>query len=152
MAGGLFVLPKMHKITQNSLLKKHGIFYLTFSFPHHTRYSLHWQQPYDKIWCYHRLTRANTPASASFRRFLSFSPWRALARLRLKNQKSLEYPSLADADSFAGAEMRPDKERPVENTAVLSRDLTPYGRISARQNRVCPCQPMVESEGYHDPF
>ena len=39
--------------------------------------------------------------------------------------------------------MRPDKERPVENTAVLSRDLTPYGRISARQNRVCPCQPMV---------
>ena len=92
---------------------------------------------------YHRLTRANTPASASFRRFLSFSPWRALARLRLKSQKSLEYPSLADADSFAGAEMRPDKERPAENTAVLSRDLTPYGRISARQNRVCPCQPMV---------
>ena len=31
MAGGLFVLPKMYKITQNSLLKKHGIFYLTFS-------------------------------------------------------------------------------------------------------------------------
>ena len=31
MAGGLFVLPKMHKITQNSLLKKHGIFCLTFS-------------------------------------------------------------------------------------------------------------------------
>lgn len=29
--GGLFVLPKMHKITQNSLLKKHGIFCLTFS-------------------------------------------------------------------------------------------------------------------------
>lgn len=33
MAGGLFVLPKMHKITQNSLLKKHGIFCLTFSRP-----------------------------------------------------------------------------------------------------------------------
>jgi hypothetical protein len=31
LAGGLFVLPKMHKITQNSLLKKHGIFCLTFS-------------------------------------------------------------------------------------------------------------------------
>ena len=31
MAVGLFVLPKMHKITQNSLLKKHGIFCLTFS-------------------------------------------------------------------------------------------------------------------------
>ena len=25
------MLPKMHKITQNSLLKKHGIFCLTFS-------------------------------------------------------------------------------------------------------------------------
>jgi len=31
LAGGLFVLPKMHKITQNSLLKKYGIFCLTFS-------------------------------------------------------------------------------------------------------------------------
>lgn len=31
MAGGLFALPKMYKITQNSLLKKHGIFCLTFS-------------------------------------------------------------------------------------------------------------------------
>ena len=27
--------------------------------------------------------------------------------------------------------------------AVLPRGLTQYGRISARQNRVCPCQPMV---------
>ena len=26
---------------------------------------------------------------------------------------------------------------------VLSRDLTLYGPISARQNRVCPCQSMV---------
>lgn len=34
MAGGLFALPKMHKITQNSLLKKHGIFCLTFSCAH----------------------------------------------------------------------------------------------------------------------
>ena len=92
---------------------------------------------------YHRLTRANTPASVSFRRFLPFSPWRAPARLRLKSQKSLEDPSLAGAGSFAGAEMCPDKERPAENTAVLSRGLTRYGRISARQNRVCPCQSMV---------
>ena len=91
------------------------------------------------------MTRANTPVSASFRRFLPFSPWLAPASLRLKKQKPLEYPSLAGAGSFAGAEMCPDKERPAENTAVLSRDLTQYGRISARQNRVCPCQPMVPS-------
>ena len=94
---------------------------------------------------YHRLTRANTPASVSFQRFLPFSPWRAPARLRLKSQKSLEDPSLAGAGSFAGAEMCSGKERPAENTAVLSRDLTPYGRISVRQNRVCPRQSMVQS-------
>ena len=107
------------------------------------------------------MTRANTPASVSFRRFLPFSPWLApaslqgnvarqhrreyadSASLRLKSQKSLEYPSLAGAGSFVGAEMCPDKERPAENSDVLSRDLTRYGRISARQNRVCPCQPMA---------
>ena len=92
---------------------------------------------------YHRLTRANTPDSASFRRFLLFSSWLAPASLRLKKQKSLENTSLPGAGSFVGAEMCPGKERPAENTAVLSRDLTRYGRISARQNRVCPCQSMV---------
>lgn len=79
------------------------------------------------------MTRANTPASVSFRHFLPFSPWLApaslqgnvarqhrreyadSASLRLKSQKSLEYPSLAGAGSFAGAEMCPDKERPAEN-------------------------------------
>ncbi|PWL80500.1 MAG: hypothetical protein DBY18_04600 [Clostridia bacterium] len=49
---------------------------------------------------YHRLTRANKPAAATFRRFLSFSPWRALARLRLKNQKSLENALAAGAKQF----------------------------------------------------
>ena len=97
---------------------------------------------------YHRLTRANTPDSASFRRFLPFSPCWASAQRRLKNQKSLENTSLPGAGSFIGAEMCPDKERPAENTAVLSRDLTRYGRISARQNRVCPCQSMVVSPLY----
>ena len=92
---------------------------------------------------YHRLTRANTPDSASFRRFLPFSPCWASAQRRLKKQKSLENTSLPGAGSFVGAEMCPGKERPAENTAVLSRDLTRYGRISARQNRVCPCQSMV---------
>ena len=39
--------------------------------------------------------------------------------------------------------MCPDKERPAENTTVLSRGLTRYGGISVRQNRACPCQSMV---------
>ena len=120
-----------------------------------------------KMWKgYHRSTRANTPDSVSFRRFLLFSSWLApaslqrnvarqhrreyadSASLRLKKQKSLENTSLPGAGSFAGAEMCPGKERPAENTAVLSRDLTRYGRISARQNRVCPCQSMVVSPLY----
>ena len=42
--------------------------------------------------------------------------------------------------SFDGAEMCPDDEKAAENTAVLSRALKKYGRISARQNRVCPYQ------------
>ena len=49
---------------------------------------------------YHRLARANTPDSVSFRRFLLFSPWLAPASLRLKNQKSLENTSLAGAEQF----------------------------------------------------
>ena len=93
---------------------------------------------------YHHLTRTNTPDRASFRRLLPFSPWWAPAHLRLKNQKPLEDPSLSGAGSFAGAEMCPDKERPAEDTAVSSRGLTMYGPISARQNRVCPCQAMVQ--------
>ena len=43
-----------------------------------------------------RLTRAHTSDSQSFRCFLSFSPWRATARLRPKEQKSLENPRLSD--------------------------------------------------------
>ena len=39
--------------------------------------------------------------------------------------------------------MWPDDEKAAENTAVLSRTLKKYGRISASQNRVCPCQLMV---------
>ena len=33
--------------------------------------------------------------------------------------------------------------------AVLPKGLTRYGRISARQNRVCPCQSMVSAENGH---
>ncbi len=46
------------------------------------------------------MTRANTPASVSFRRFLPFSSWRAPARLHLKSQKSLVNSSLAGALQF----------------------------------------------------
>ena len=35
------------------------------------------------------------------------------------------------------------RKDPQRILAVLSRGLTQYGRISARQNRVCPCQSMV---------
>lgn len=47
-----------------------------------------------------RLTRAHTSDSQSFRCFLPFSPWRATARLRPKEQKSLENPRLSDAKQF----------------------------------------------------
>ena len=86
---------------------------------------------------YHRSTRANTPDSAPFRRFLLFSPWWAPAHLRLKKQKSLENPSLSGAGSFAGAEMRPDKERPAENTCRIVKGL------DAVWAHFCPSKPCL---------
>ena len=86
---------------------------------------------------YHRLTRANTPASVSFRRFLSFSPWRAPARLRLKSQKSLGNPSLAGAKQFYCAEMCPGKEGPAGNTCRISK-----GRDAAWAH-FCPAKPCL---------
>ena len=101
------------------------------------------------------MTRASTPDSVSFRRFLPFSPWRApaslqrnvarqhrreyadSARLRLKNQKSLENPSLAGAYSFAGAEICPDKERPAENTCRIVKGL------DAVWAHFCPSKPCL---------
>ena len=47
-----------------------------------------------------RLTRARTSDSQPFRCFLPFCPWRATARLRPKEQKSLENPRLSDAKQF----------------------------------------------------
>ena len=38
------------------------------------------------------------------------------------------------------------RKGPQKILVVLSRDLTLYGPISARQNRVCPCQAMVMKE------
>ena len=87
--------------------------------------------------CYHRLTRANTPASAPLRRFLSFSPWRAPARLRLKSQKSLGNPSQAGAKQFCRAEMCPDKERPAGNTCRISKGL------DAVWAYFCPSKPCL---------
>ena len=68
---------------------------------------------------YHRLTRVNTPDSVSFRRFLSFSPWRAPARLRLKKQKSLENTSLAGAKQFC-------RSRNVSRQEKTRREYLPY--------------------------
>ena len=87
--------------------------------------------------CYHRLTRANTPASAPLRRFLSFSPWRAPARLRLKSQKSLGNPSQAGAKQFCRAEMCPDKGRPAGNTCRISKGL------DAVWAYFCPSKPCL---------
>ena len=86
---------------------------------------------------YHRLTRANTPASAPLRRFLPFSPWRAPERLRLKSQKSLGNPSLAGAKQFCRAEMCPDKERPAGNTCRISKGL------DAVWAYFCPSKPCL---------
>ena len=36
------------------------------------------------------------------------------------------------------------RKDPQRILAVLARGLTQYGHISARQNRVCPCQSMVD--------
>ena len=38
------------------------------------------------------------------------------------------------------------RKDPQRILAVLSRGLTQYGHISARQNRVCPCQSMVAKQ------
>ena len=68
---------------------------------------------------YHQLTRADTPVTAPFRRFFPFSPWRARARLRLKNQKSLENPSLTGAEQFC-------RSRNVSRQEKTRREYLPY--------------------------
>lgn len=83
------------------------------------------------------------PVGVSLRRFLPFSPWRASARPRLKSQKSLKYPSPSGAGSFAGAEMCSGDKKPAGNAGAFPRTLRMHARISARQNRICPCQWMV---------
>ena len=86
---------------------------------------------------YHRLTRANTPASVSFRRFLPFSSWRAPARLRLKSQKSLVNSSLAGALQFC-------RSRNVTRQGKTRRE---YCRIlkglDAVWGHFCPSKPCL---------
>ena len=86
---------------------------------------------------HHRLTRANTPASVSFRRFLPFSPWRASARLRLKSQKSLVNSSLAGALQFC-------RSRNVPRQGKTRRE---YCRIlkglDAVWGHFCPSKPCL---------
>ena len=101
------------------------------------------------------MTRANTPDSVSFRRFLSFSSWRASAslqrnvarqhrreyadsaRLHLKSQKSLENTSLAGVSSFVGAEMCPNKKRPAGNTCRIAKG------FDAVWAHFCPSKPCL---------
>ena len=68
---------------------------------------------------YHRLARANTPDSVSFRRFLPFSSWLAPASRRLKKQKSLENTSLPDAEQFC-------RSRNVSRQGKTRREYLPY--------------------------
>ena len=77
------------------------------------------------------------------RHFLPFSSWRVPARLRLKSQKLLEYPLPVGAGSFAGAEMCSGDKKPTGNAGAFPRALRKHERVSARQNRICPCQLMV---------
>ena len=68
----------------------------------------------------------------------AFCPFRLGGRrLHLKKQKSLENPSLSGAGSFAGAEMRPDKERPAENTYCIVKGL------DAVWAHFCPSKPCL---------
>ena len=86
---------------------------------------------------YHRLARANTPDSVSFRRFLPFSSWLAPASLRLKSQKSLENTSLAGAKQFC-------RSRNVSRQGKTRRE---YCRIVKGLDAVwahfCPSKPCL---------
>ena len=92
---------------------------------------------------YHRLIRADTPDGAPFRRFFPFRLGGRRPAFISKNKNHSKIHRRQVRSSFAGAEMCSDEKRPAGNTAVLSRGLTKYERISSRQNRVCPCQAMV---------
>ena len=104
---------------------------------------------------YHRLARANTPASVSFRRFCSFFALvcASLAQRNVARQHRREYADSASLrlktknhskihrwqvrSSFAGAEMCPDKKRPAENTCRIVKGL------DAVWAHFCPSKPCL---------
>ena len=86
---------------------------------------------------YHRLARADTPASVSFRRFLPFSPWRAPARLRLKNQKSLVNSSLAGALQFCRSRNVPRQGKTCRGYCRILKGL------DAVWGHFCPSKPWL---------
>ena len=93
---------------------------------------------------YHRLTRANTPDSVSFRRFFALFAL-ACASKPASQKAKITRKYIAGRCETVLSEQKCVQTRkgPQRILAVLSRDLTQYGRISARQNRVCLCQSMV---------
>ena len=100
----------------------------------------------------HRKKQPNKPQHTKKARltaclFGAFCPFRLDGRqpaCTSKKQKSLENSSLTGARQFCrSSKCGQTRKDPKRILAVLSRGLTQYGRISARQNRVCPCQPMV---------
>ena len=83
------------------------------------------------------MTKADTPASVPFRRFLPFSPWRASARLRLKSQKSLVNSSLAGALQFCRSRNIPRQGKPRREYCRIAKGL------DAVWGHFCPTKPCL---------
>ena len=88
-----------------------------------------------------RLTRAHTSDSQSFRCFLPFCPWRATDAPASKRTKIPRKSKAVRCEAVLPEQKcSQTRKRPQRILCVFSRALTPYEGISARQNRVCPCQ------------
>ena len=95
------------------------------------------------VFCYNSTIYPQGQACLSARLSGAFCPFRLGGRAPACGSKANDPSNIHRRQvqsSFAGAEMCPNKKRPAGNTHVLPRDLTQCGRISARQNRVCPCR------------
>ena len=104
---------------------------------------------------YHRLTRATTPGSVSFRRFCPFRlagcqprskgtslssigenmPTQPSGVSKTKNHSKIHRWQVRS--SFVGAEIRPDKKRPAENTCRIVKGL------DAVWAHFCPSKPCL---------
>ena len=88
-----------------------------------------------------RLTRAHTSDSQSFRCFLPFCPWRATDAPASKRTKIPRKSKAVRCEAVLPEQKcSQTRKRPQRILCVFSRALTQYEGISARQNRVCPCQ------------